>query len=637
MEETIAKAVARIERMEACLDCLQNAFARDRSVCGMPWFGKQRRLLCEYYQSGLWLADYEADEKGLLPPGLKRGVLSQDAVYDFLSETESAFAVQIQANHDNKERRRAMIYQAHKGVSTENPENTMHAVTAAILQGYESIEADVAVTKDLQFVLLHDRTINRTAVRADGERLEEPVSMTELTYEQALQYDFGAWFSPKFKGTRIPLLREVLEKAAKSGVTIKIDNKYQSFDQTQREAFFDLLKPFEKTACLTCFDVKELESVSKRFPSMHVHYDGAVNAEVLERLSRLLPKERLTVWLPLKSEATSWVKVAFADKDLAERVKKVASLGVWILSRSEQLREAEALGADFIETNGQLKPLRAPLSPMLADMHTHSESSHDSVERIERMRERQREKGIGLFAVTDHFDTDSFTDYDVFTPIEKACKTARRLTADGDIPEVFAGVEISEGFWHPDVYEKVMGLCDYDVIIGSVHCVKYKELTKAYSKIDFSHMPEQTILEYIDAYFDDMMTMLDTEDFDVLAHLTCPLRYINGIYKRSIGIEHFLPKIDAILKTIINRGIALEVNTSSFDLLGDFMPSADLLKRYYDMGGYLITLGSDAHTAEQAARHFDKAVEVVCEIGFQHIYYYHRRRPFPLEIERRNK
>ena len=52
------------------------------------------------------------------------------------------------------------------------------------------------------------------------------------------------------------------------------------------------------------------------------------------------------------------------------------------------------------------------------------------------------------------------------------------------------------------------------------------------------------------------------------------------------GIEHFLPKIDAILKTIINRGIALEVNTSSFDLLGDFMPSADLLKRYYDMGGY---------------------------------------------------
>ena len=120
-----------------------------------------------------------------------------------------------------------MLYQAHKGVSTENPENTMPAFRAAVEQGYDVIELDVAPTKDLRFVLLHDKLLNRTARLPDGSPLPEEVPLSEITYGEALEYDFGIWFSEKFRGTKIPLFDDVLAFAKEKGVKLKIDNKYQ--------------------------------------------------------------------------------------------------------------------------------------------------------------------------------------------------------------------------------------------------------------------------------------------------------------------------------------------------------------------------------------------------------------------------
>ena len=89
---------------------------------------------------------------------------------------------------------------------------------------------------------------------------------------------------------------------------------------------------------------------------MQFHYDGPVTAASLEQIHSFLPKERLTVWLPHKNPNTDWVSVDFASKPLAELVRQYAHLGVWILSEYSQLKEAEALGAEIIETNGSLKP-----------------------------------------------------------------------------------------------------------------------------------------------------------------------------------------------------------------------------------------------------------------------------------------
>lgn len=80
-QKRILEAVERIRQMEHCFDALQETEETEDVV-----FRMRLEHLIRYYESGLWLADYTLDEKGLLPETLKRGVLSQDAVYDFLQK-----------------------------------------------------------------------------------------------------------------------------------------------------------------------------------------------------------------------------------------------------------------------------------------------------------------------------------------------------------------------------------------------------------------------------------------------------------------------------------------------------------------------------------------------------------------------
>lgn len=84
-----------------------------------------------------------------------------------------------------------MLYQAHRGVCTNYPENTMPAFIAAKEQGYHIIECDPRFTKDGQCVIHHDATINRTCRTPSGKILQEPLAIDQLTYDELLHYDAG--------------------------------------------------------------------------------------------------------------------------------------------------------------------------------------------------------------------------------------------------------------------------------------------------------------------------------------------------------------------------------------------------------------------------------------------------------------
>lgn len=87
----IQEAVTRIWRMEYCFDMLQCMYAKNPAALRED-AGCRAMLACliSYYESPQWQEDYALDEQGLLPGNLKRGVLSQDGVYNFLAETEYA-------------------------------------------------------------------------------------------------------------------------------------------------------------------------------------------------------------------------------------------------------------------------------------------------------------------------------------------------------------------------------------------------------------------------------------------------------------------------------------------------------------------------------------------------------------------
>lgn len=87
MDSMILEAAYRIGRMELCFDILQRCASEDpSSIQDKVLINELLQELREYYEGGQWLRDYELDEQGPLPQSLKRGILSQDAVFDFLGQ-----------------------------------------------------------------------------------------------------------------------------------------------------------------------------------------------------------------------------------------------------------------------------------------------------------------------------------------------------------------------------------------------------------------------------------------------------------------------------------------------------------------------------------------------------------------------
>lgn len=269
----------------------------------------------------------------------------------------------------------------------------------------------------------------------------------------------------------------------------------------------------------------------------------------------------------------------------------------------------------------------------IADMHVHSGHSNDSTCPMEDMVQAQIARGTKIMAFTDHFHIIHYPEFDIFKPISGSCAEAAELAKKyAGQCQILTGVEVGERMWYPEAWDKMKEMCQYDVVIGSVHLVRHPGYEDYYSRMKFSEMPIDEIYKYMDHYFDDMMEMIETLDFDILAHLTCPLRYITGYHHVEIDLSVFEEKITKILARIIEKNIAFEVNTSSYDILGDWMPTKEIVRKYYEMGGRMVTLGSDAHVTKNASVYFEEAIADLKEIGFTHIYYYKGRKAYSIAI-----
>lgn len=510
-----------------------------------------------------------------------------------------------------------ILFEAHQGVEREAPGNTLIALKYAAEQGYDYFEVDPNFTSDNKIVLLHDSTLDRTALKDGGEI--KNVEINKITYAEALSYDVGLKFAPKFAGEKIPLLSEAIALAEKYGAVLKIDNKIQRFPENALEEFFRVITGHEKSVSITCYDIDFIRLVLKRFPDITVHYDGVVNEKTLAQLKETVDKNRLYIWLPIESPRTSWVSVAFADETLTARVKEVAKLGLWITDESEVLSRAIALGADMIETSGGIKK---PMNEgCLFDMHTHSHFSHDSSALMNEMQSSEYRHGIVNYAVSDHCDLEFLKTSSVISPIYHSVSEAKSIGA-------LAAVEIGEGILETKAANELCSVLDFDAVLGSVHAVRTGGAITPYSYIDFSSWSDSELYEFLNLYFDDVLETVKICNFDILTHLTCPLRYITGKYGKSIELSRFKNKIDEILHGIIARGIALEVNTSCTGTpYDDFLPNEAIIRRYRELGGYLITLASDAHAPENAARNFDRAVSFLKDAGFENVYYFKNRIP----------
>lgn len=246
--------------------------------------------------------------------------------------------------------------QAHRGVCTEAPENTMAAFRLAVAQGYDIIEFDPKMTKDNVCIILHDRTLNRTG-RVAGEAFADEVKIADLTFADLAPIDVGGWFDAKYVGEHIPTLAQALDYMKSVGIEAKVDNVIEKFTPEQQEILFDVIERHGGCVGITCKGLDMLRRYAARFPEAPLHYDGDLTPHILDELAAFAKGHKTTVWIRQDNKRTAWCKVAPVSHELADLVhSKGFLLGIWILGNDEEMADALTYGADIVETTGGVKP-----------------------------------------------------------------------------------------------------------------------------------------------------------------------------------------------------------------------------------------------------------------------------------------
>ena len=269
-----------------------------------------------------------------------------------------------------------------------------------------------------------------------------------------------------------------------------------------------------------------------------------------------------------------------------------------------------------------------------ADMHMHTCFSTDSQACPRDMAEEAVRKGLKTICFTDHFDKDDLEwgeegifDVDAyFVEMQKLQEEyAGKLS-------IRIGIELGLRTYLKDYYEELTKKHPFDFVIGSVHNVPYKK--DAEGNILYTDpAAEKLFTDRTDkeAYRLMMETTLEnvrTSDcFQTLGHLDYVVRYGKS-REKEYSYTDYADIIDEILKLLIEKEKGLEVNSAGLKYGLPFAhPHPDVLKRYRELGGEIITIGADAHKPEHIAYDFAKAEEILKSCGFKYYTEFFEQKP----------
>lgn len=271
---------------------------------------------------------------------------------------------------------------------------------------------------------------------------------------------------------------------------------------------------------------------------------------------------------------------------------------------------------------------------MIMNLHTHTHHSPDARDTVAERAEAANKAGLRYMAVTDHVEINRYypaayyhaeeTDeyfYDgkgvfegsVTETLEEASRCAPLV--------LLAGAEI--GQIPQDIEKSALIYNDprTDIVLGSVH-----ELP---GKPDFYFLDyaKEDIPALVTAYFEEVLRLAQTDCYDVLAHLTYGLRYLPN--RRAYDITPHLELIDEVLKTVIRKGRAIELNGSGLRKPQPYIdPDLILAKRYRDLGGRYLTISTDAHDTQFVAFGIDLLEDMARTAGFSKLTVFQKHEPF---------
>ncbi len=294
---------------------------------------------------------------------------------------------------------------------------------------------------------------------------------------------------------------------------------------------------------------------------------------------------------------------------------------------------------------------------IIADYHVHSNFSSDGKSPMEQIIEQALRLGLKTLCFTDHLDYDYplVSNYSFVFDVGEYFKKLAELKENyhGRL-ELLSGVELG---LQPHIKDKLASLVNsnaFDFIIGSSHVVDHMDPYYPEYWQDISE--EEGIRRYFQSILDNCRAF---DGFHVYGHLDYIVRYAPSMiaYKKALQsassmtgseslpaeayrkvcsiytYDKFADILDEVLKTILSLGKGIEVNTAGLKYGLEYPhPRIEILKRYKELGGELITIGSDAHRFEELCYDFPKAEELLKSLGFKYYAIFRQGKPHMVKL-----
>ena len=278
----------------------------------------------------------------------------------------------------------------------------------------------------------------------------------------------------------------------------------------------------------------------------------------------------------------------------------------------------------------------------LIDCHSHTVNSPDADDSVFAMCERASSLGLSAYAITDHCEANRFYsieyykgipndhdtyDFDISFEKSMAENTSAKEKFAGKL-NLICGIELGQGTHDLTVADKIVSDKRLDFVIGSMH--------ELYGIEDFCFMDysKYDVKELLHKYFKEIYELCIWNKFDVLGHLTYTLRYIEGENGIKVDLTPYNDIIREIFKLIIQNGKGIEINTSGLrQKYGKTFPALEYVKLFHDLGGEIISIGSDSHCTQDIGKGVAEGAEIAKAAGFKRLCYFKERKPVFINID----
>jgi len=257
------------------------------------------------------------------------------------------------------------------------------------------------------------------------------------------------------------------------------------------------------------------------------------------------------------------------------------------------------------------------------DYHIHTDFSCDSDAGMAAACEAAIARGLREIAITDHVDFGPTDPSGYFRLADYLSAIERCRARYGDRLTIRAGAEMGEPHIFAREAAEVLATGDFDFVLGSAHYADGTGGLQAAWKEPFF---EQPLRQAYESYFRQVVRLAAEGDFDVLAHLDLVKRDARKFGKAYDGPEPYGDMIRTALRSLVERGKGLEINTSPLRRgQSEPCPVLEIVRWYRELGGEIITFGSDAHTPDNVGADFDVPLEMARAAGFTRLATFEKR------------